>query len=84
MALPELVPPVLAYVGTPALAYTMTRSLWHVALSVVMMAASLVAMRTDDDKRRAACLTLVDKVTRRSISPFWWHRHPIGRGRRAR
>ena len=71
----------IAYVGTPALAYMAARSLWHVILAVVMMVASLVVMKTDDDKRRAACLTLVDKVTRRNAPLPWWRRRPIGRGR---
>jgi hypothetical protein len=37
MALPEFVTPVVAVVGTPALAYAAARSLWHVARSVVVM-----------------------------------------------
>jgi hypothetical protein len=75
MALPELVPPVVAYVGAPTLAYMAARSLWHFALAVVMMVASFVVMKTDDDKRRAACLTLADKVTRRNARVPWWRRN---------
>jgi hypothetical protein len=84
MALPEFVPPVIAYVGTPALAYIAARSLWHVALAVVVMVASFVVMKTDDDKRRTACLTLVDKVTRRSTTRSWSRRRPIGHSRSSR
>ncbi len=84
MALPEFITPVVAYVGTPALAYMAARSLWHVARSVVVMVASFVAIKTDDDKRRTACLVLVDKLTRRSGPPSWSRRRGIGRGRSSR
>lgn len=72
MSLPEIVVPVTAVVGTPALAYVAARSLMHAARAVVLLVASVVAMRTGDDKRRAACLSIVDKITRRDIgSPAW-------------
>lgn len=71
MALPEFVTPVVAVVGTPALAYAAARSLWHVARALVVLVASFVAIKTDDDKRRAACLALVDKMTRSSTRSPW-------------
>jgi hypothetical protein len=81
MALPEFVTPVVAYVGTPALAYTAARSLWHVARALAVMVASFVAIKTDDDKRRATCLALVDKVTRSSGRPGRLRRRLVGRSR---
>jgi hypothetical protein len=84
MALPEFLPSVIAFVGTPALVYMAARSLWHVVLAVVVIVASFVVMKTDDDKRRAACLTLVDKMTRRGTLPSWSHRRSIHHGRSAR
>ena len=74
MALPEYVTPVVAYVGTPALAYAGARSLWHVARALVVTVASFVAIKTSDDKRRDTCLTLVEKMTRASGPPFWLRR----------
>jgi hypothetical protein len=71
MALPEFVTPVFAYVGTPALAYVAARSFWHFARAIVVMVASFVAMKSDNDERRKACLALVDKVTRNSGRPHW-------------
>jgi hypothetical protein len=69
MALPEFVVPVTAVVGTPALAYAAARSFWHIARALVVLVASVAAIRTDDDKRRTACLAIVDKVTRSSDRP---------------
>jgi hypothetical protein len=79
MALPELVTPVAAYVGTPALAYVAARSLRHFACALVVMVASFVAIKTDNDERRKACLALVDKVTRSSGRPPWTRRRAITR-----
>ena len=79
MALPELVTPVVAYVGAPALAYAAARSMWHVARALVITMASFVAIKTDDDKRRNACLALVDKLTRQGSRPRWPRRRGIGR-----
>jgi len=85
MALPEFVTPVAAVAGTPALAYIAARSLRHVACALVVLVASFVAIKTDDDKRRRACLALVDKVTRSSGRPHWPRRRAITRrGRSSR
>jgi hypothetical protein len=71
MALPEYVTLVLTLVGTSGLAYAMGRSLFHAVRAVVLLLASVIAMKkTIDENRRRACLAIVDKVTRgRDIDP---------------
>jgi hypothetical protein len=66
MALPEIVVPAIAQVSTPTLVCAAGYSLWATVRSVIVLVASAVAMRTADDKRRDACVVLVDKLTRRT------------------
>lgn len=76
MALPEFVTPVVAVVGTPALAYVAARSLWHAVRAVVVLVVSVVALKTDDENRRKACIDVLDKITGKGDPPW-----PPGRGR---
>jgi hypothetical protein len=80
MALPEFVTPVVAVAGSPALAYVVARSLWHFVRAMVVMVASLVAIKTNDEDRRKACLALVDKVTPSSDQTAWPRRKAISQG----
>jgi hypothetical protein len=59
MALPEFVTPVLAVVGTPALAYAIARSFPHAARAVVLMVAGIVAIKTSDENRGERCLEVL-------------------------
>jgi hypothetical protein len=71
MALPEFVVPVTAVVGTPALAYVAARCLWHAVRAVVVLVVSMVAIKTSNEDRRAACLDVLDKLTRKDDPPAW-------------
>ena len=59
MALPEFVTPVLAVVGTPALAYAIARSFPHAARAVVVLVAGIVAIKTSDENRGKRCLEVL-------------------------
>jgi hypothetical protein len=83
MGLPEFVTPVVAVVGTPALAYVAARSMWLAVRALVVLVVSMVAIKTSNEDRRAACLAVVDKVTRQD-DPSWPRRRPVGRGRSSR
>lgn len=88
MSLPAYVAPVLASGGPVAFVLVISRYASQVARAVVMLLASVVAIKTSDGKRRAACLKILDKVTRRDAGPPGPDQPPrrraIGRGRSAR
>ena len=54
MSLPEFVTPVLSIAGPAALVFVIMRCIPHVARSVVVLLAAVVAIVTTDPKRRAA------------------------------
>ncbi len=68
MALPEFVTPVLAVVGTPALAYAIARSFPHAARAVVVLVAGIVAILTRDENRGKRCLEVL-RILRGRDSP---------------
>jgi hypothetical protein len=79
MALPEFIAPVVAVVGTPALAYIAARYSGHVVRALVMLVVSMVAIKTGNEDRRKACLDVLDKVTRLGGPPAGQRRTPAGR-----
>jgi len=68
--------PVLAAVGTPALALTLIIVLYfpHVARAVMILVAGIVAVVTGDKDRRESCHEVLDKVTCRGGGPPAWPR----------
>jgi len=67
--------PVLSAAGVPAIiAVLAIFRCGSAARALVLLAASVVAIVTRDPKRRAACLAIVDKVTRRGSAPPAWPR----------
>jgi len=64
MSLPEFVTPVLSIAGPAALVFVIMRCIPHVARSVVVLLAGVVAIVTTDPKRRAACHRVLDTITR--------------------
>jgi hypothetical protein len=81
MSLLEFVPPVVTVVSIPALAYIAARCLGLVVRAFIVLVVSIVAIKTSDEARRKASLSVLDKVTRREAPPPWSRHRPIDRGR---
>lgn len=64
----ELIP-VLAVTGPFAFVLLIMRGLPHAARGVMMLVAGITAIVTTQAERRAACIAIVDKVTRRDSVP---------------
>jgi hypothetical protein len=72
--------PVLAVTGPFAFALLIMRGLPHAARGVMLLVAGITAIVTTQKERRAACIAIVDKVTRRDSGPPAWPRlRPITR-----
>lgn len=72
--------PVLAVTGPLALALFIMRGLPHAACGLMLLVAGITAIVTTQAERRAACVAIVDKVTRPdSGPPAWPRRRPIAR-----
>jgi hypothetical protein len=66
---PEYLAPVLTVVGVPAVVFVVMRSFPHAARGAVVLLASIVAIMTQDPKRRGACYKVLDVLTRRDSMP---------------
>jgi hypothetical protein len=70
MSLPEFVTPVLSIAGPATLVLVVMRCFPHTAArAAVVMAAGIVAIVNQNDKRRAACHKVLDTLARRDSEP---------------
>lgn len=70
--------PILSAAGVPALiAVLAILRGWSIARALVLLLASVVAIVTTKEERRAACTEIVDMVTRKDEPPGWLRCRPV-------